>query len=181
MRDRSPRETPAGITPATAERSPRLARFALDQQNFELILCRRNAPRTTAELVRFDLNGATVAVVEERASASEPAAADDVFARLTGRELQVAALVAEGNATKNIAYKLRISEWTVGTYLRRIFAKLNVENRAAMVYLCAPLLKDAGKSIAVETSPPSTHYRAREKVDAAAAPRKSRNEDLVKV
>jgi hypothetical protein len=50
-------------------------------------------------------------------------------------------LVATGHATKNIAYELSISEWTVGTHMRRIFAKLNVDNRAAMVYLCAPCLQ----------------------------------------
>jgi DNA-binding CsgD family transcriptional regulator len=49
-------------------------------------------------------------------------------------------LVAQGCATKNIAYKLRISEWTVATYMRRIFAKLDVSSRAAMVYRCAPLI-----------------------------------------
>ena len=41
-----------------------------------------------------------------------------------GRELEIAVLVAQGCATKNIAYRLQISEWTVSTYLRRIFAKL---------------------------------------------------------
>jgi hypothetical protein len=51
-------------------------------------------------------------------------------------------MVAEGYATKNIAYKLRISEWTVGTHLRRICAKLHVHNRAAMVYRRATLIKN---------------------------------------
>jgi DNA-binding CsgD family transcriptional regulator len=66
-----------------------------------------------------------------------------MIARLTGRELQIAAMIAQGNATKNVAYKLRISEWTVGTHLRRIFAKLGVDNRAAMVYRCASLIDNA--------------------------------------
>jgi len=67
-------------------------------------------------------------------------AVDDVVARLTSRELEIAILVAQGHANKNIAYRLRISEWTVATYLRRTFAKLNVESRAAMVFRCAPLI-----------------------------------------
>jgi DNA-binding CsgD family transcriptional regulator len=62
---------------------------------------------------------------------------------LTGRELQIAAMIAQGDATKNVAYKLRISEWTVGTHLRRIFAKLGVDNRAAMVFRCASLIENA--------------------------------------
>ena len=48
--------------------------------------------------------------------------------------------LAQGCATKNIAFKLQISEWTVSTYLRRIFAKLDVDSRAAMVYRCAALI-----------------------------------------
>ncbi|MEY6431826.1 helix-turn-helix transcriptional regulator [Thioalkalicoccus limnaeus] len=52
---------------------------------------------------------------------------------LTPRELQVAALVAEGHGNKQIAHRLRLSEWTVSSYLRRIFVKLGVRTRAAMV------------------------------------------------
>jgi DNA-binding NarL/FixJ family response regulator len=51
---------------------------------------------------------------------------------LTKRELQIAILVAAGKANKQIAYQLEISEWTVSTHLRRIFAKLGVHSRAAM-------------------------------------------------
>jgi DNA-binding NarL/FixJ family response regulator len=66
---------------------------------------------------------------------------DEIVSRLTGRELEIAVLVAQGFATKNIAYRLQISEWTVSTYLRRIFAKLGVDSRAAMVYRCATLIE----------------------------------------
>jgi DNA-binding CsgD family transcriptional regulator len=55
---------------------------------------------------------------------------------LTARELQIAALVAEGRVNKQIGAELKISEWTVSTHLRRIFAKLNVDTRAAMVSRC---------------------------------------------
>jgi DNA-binding CsgD family transcriptional regulator len=65
---------------------------------------------------------------------------DDIAGKLTGRELEIAVLVARGLATKNIAHKLQISEWTVATYMRRIFAKLGVYSRAAMVYRCASLI-----------------------------------------
>jgi DNA-binding NarL/FixJ family response regulator len=55
---------------------------------------------------------------------------------LTSREMQIAKLVAKGRANKQIAAELEISEWTVSTHLRRIFAKLDVDTRAAMVVKC---------------------------------------------
>jgi DNA-binding CsgD family transcriptional regulator len=58
---------------------------------------------------------------------------------LTARELQIVALVAEGRVNKQIASVLRISEWTVSTHLRRIFCKLGVDTRAAMVSKCASM------------------------------------------
>src|SRR5262245_37710424 len=59
---------------------------------------------------------------------------------LTERELEIATLVGLGRPNKQIADMLHISEWTVSTHLRRIFAKLGVHSRAAMVYRCVPLL-----------------------------------------
>jgi DNA-binding CsgD family transcriptional regulator len=55
---------------------------------------------------------------------------------LSEREKQIALLVALGKQNKQIANQLNISEWTVSTHLRRIFTKLGVESRAAMVYRC---------------------------------------------
>lgn len=52
---------------------------------------------------------------------------------LSPRELEIARMVARGYANKTIAAVLEISSWTVSTYLRRIFAKLGVSSRAAMV------------------------------------------------
>jgi len=52
---------------------------------------------------------------------------------LSPREHEIARMVAKGYANKTIATVLDISSWTVGTYLRRIFAKLGVSTRAAMV------------------------------------------------
>lgn len=65
---------------------------------------------------------------------------------LTRRELQIVVLVAEGCVNKQIADRLKISEWTVSTHLRRIFAKLCVDSRAAMVYRCSGLIgeRDVG-------------------------------------
>jgi DNA-binding CsgD family transcriptional regulator len=49
------------------------------------------------------------------------------------RECEVARMVAKGYPNKTIADVLEISPWTVCTHLRRIFAKLGVSSRAAMV------------------------------------------------
>jgi DNA-binding CsgD family transcriptional regulator len=52
---------------------------------------------------------------------------------LSPREREIVRLVAAGHPNKVIAAVLEISYWTVGTHLRRIFAKLGVTSRAAMV------------------------------------------------
>lgn len=52
---------------------------------------------------------------------------------LSPREQEIARMVAKGYPNKTIAAVLDISSWTVGTHLRRIFAKLGVRTRAAMV------------------------------------------------
>jgi DNA-binding CsgD family transcriptional regulator len=49
------------------------------------------------------------------------------------REREIARMVAIGHPNKAIAAVLEISSWTVCTHLRRIFAKLGVSSRAAMV------------------------------------------------
>ncbi len=53
--------------------------------------------------------------------------------RLSPREQEIVRMVAKGHPNKVIADVLNISSWTVCTHLRRIFAKLNVASRAAMV------------------------------------------------
>jgi DNA-binding CsgD family transcriptional regulator len=54
-------------------------------------------------------------------------------AQLSPREREIVRLVALGHSNKIIADVLNISTWTVCTHLRRIFAKLGVGSRAAMV------------------------------------------------
>ena len=53
--------------------------------------------------------------------------------RLSPREQEIVRMVAKGHPSKVIADVLGISTWTVCTHLRRIFAKLGVTSRAAMV------------------------------------------------
>jgi len=52
---------------------------------------------------------------------------------LSPRETEIARMVSVGFPNKSIAAALAISSWTVSTHLRRIYAKLGVGSRAAMV------------------------------------------------
>jgi DNA-binding CsgD family transcriptional regulator len=58
---------------------------------------------------------------------------------ISARECEIARMVALGYTNKSIAAVLDISTWTVGTHLRRIYGKLGVHSRGAMV---ARLLQD---------------------------------------
>lgn len=125
-----------------------LGKFLIDEHCFKIVSVHRDldlpgSESTIREVARFRLRGRTVAIIEEPHQPDIDGETKKMIARLTGRELQIAAMIAQGDATKNVAYKLRISEWTVGTHLRRIFAKLGVDNRAAMVYRCASLIENA--------------------------------------
>ena len=73
---------------------------------------------------------------------------------LSPREREIARMVAKGYPNKTIAAVLDISAWTVCTHLRRIFAKLGVTTRSAMV----ASLADAGEGW--ESNPATPHTRA---------------------
>lgn len=62
-----------------------------------------------------------------------PQEAEKSDVALSPREREIARMVAKGYPNKVIARVLEISSWTVSTHLRRIFAKLGVSSRAAMV------------------------------------------------
>ena len=61
--------------------------------------------------------------------------------QLSPREQEIARMVADGHPNKVIAAVLNISPWTVATHLRRIFGKLGVGSRAAMVAHCPEITK----------------------------------------
>lgn len=68
------------------------------------------------------------------ASASEaPVRRNAPVEELSPRELEIARLVARGYPNKTIAGVLEISPWTVAAHLRRVYVKLSVHSRAAMV------------------------------------------------
>ncbi len=72
---------------------------------------------------------------------------------LSPREREIVRLVALGHSNKIIADVLNISSWTVCTHMRRIFAKLGVGSRAAMV---AHLTKIGRTGIAERTGSKGT-------------------------
>lgn len=63
---------------------------------------------------------------------------------LTRRELQIASLIGDGKSDKEIALQLGISGYTVREHIRRIFAKLNIGRRAAIV---SYVLRERGASM----------------------------------
>lgn len=86
----------------------------------------------------FDFRGKSCLIVNDQSISedSDP----DITSLLTERELQIAALIALGRSNKQVAQQLGISEWTISAHLRRIYIKLDVDSRAAMVYRCSSLI-----------------------------------------
>jgi len=87
-------------------------------------------------LVRDRSDGSLLLEVELDGARYQLTRAAPPVARITGlspREQEIARMVAMGHPNKVIASVLQISSWTVNTHLRRVFAKLGVASRAAMV------------------------------------------------
>jgi DNA-binding CsgD family transcriptional regulator len=59
-------------------------------------------------------------------------ASENALARLSMREREVAELVAERITNRQIAERLSLSERTIESHLRTIFAKLGVSTRQAL-------------------------------------------------
>lgn len=96
------------------------------------------------EVVHFELGGHRWALVAEdadaRASADGPGAGGRLHEQLTNRELQIVQFICMGLLTKQVADRLHLSEFTVRSYLKTIYAKLGVRSRGAMVYRYAQAL-----------------------------------------
>ena len=98
-----------------------------------------------AEQILFDLevDGARYLIVRLPEDSQRPV-------QLSPREREIVRLVALGHPNKIIADVLSISSWTVSTHLRRIFAKLGVGSRAAMV---AHVARTASARVPLYASP----------------------------
>lgn len=80
-----------------------------------------------------ELDGMRYTLTHQRAPKPKPATA------LSAREREIARLISAGHTNKTVAAVLDISLWTVDTHIRRIFAKLGVRSRSAMVARVAEL------------------------------------------
>jgi DNA-binding NarL/FixJ family response regulator len=85
---------------------------------------RSNEPGEPTLLLDCEIDGVRLLLVQ-RGSAEAP--------KLSPRELEIGHLVSQGFSNKMIAATLDISPMTVSTHVRRIFEKLGVRTRSAMV------------------------------------------------
>ena len=103
-------------------RAEQAARDALGEERYRA-LHDQGAGYPLAEMARFAAEGAD----------DLPPRADTAPApRLTGRELQIAALVAEGLSNRQIAERLVISKRTVDAHIEHIYGKLGVCSRVQL-------------------------------------------------
>lgn len=131
MRPRTPLEPKAGVTSRDTE-GPNadqlirlLAGLALKTESVNIV---ENSQRNSEEiLVDTEFDGFRYLLVRF------PKPTGSARVTLSPREQEIVRMVAEGHPNKVIAGVLNISGWTVCTHLRRIFAKLGVGSRAAMV------------------------------------------------
>lgn len=68
-----------------------------------------------------------------RSAPAGPASRDPDLDALTGRELEVLALIGRGKTNGEIAAELFVSEGTVKTHINHLFTKLRLRDRAAAV------------------------------------------------
>jgi len=106
-----------------------LIRTIVDQTNGQSTIRPLNANGQTTRdeiIADVEVDGVRYLLVRSRKSIAPSVS-------FSPREHEIARMVAKGYPNKTIADVLEISPWTVCTHLRRIFAKLRVSSRAAMV------------------------------------------------
>ena len=84
---------------------------------------------------RLTIDGVPHVILRARTLTTSAIGSSSIAQILTRRELQIALLVAEGKCDKDTARDLGISNYTVREHMRRIFHKLNVTKRTAVVAL----------------------------------------------
>ncbi|MER5646449.1 response regulator transcription factor [Streptosporangium sp. NPDC002524] len=95
----------------------------------------RHAVRVAARGDALLSPGVTRRLIEEFSARPDPAPGRARLARLTDREREVLAGVAEGLSNLQIAERLHMSPATVKTHVNRMMAKLAVHDRAQLVVL----------------------------------------------
>ena len=113
--------SPAGPGPRRASATPRSALLKAAERELAELGAERLRAEAARELRRL---GVRVAARQRRGAAGAGLAA------LSGRETEIADLVAEGRTNREIAGELFVSDKTVEGHLRNVFAKLGVSSRA---------------------------------------------------
>lgn len=103
----------------------------------------QTTPAQTASLTSSSLTALTGAALTETTLSTDHSDCAQVALQdlLSPREQEIICLIALGLSNKQIATRLNISIWTVSAHLRRIFTKLKVDTRAAVVYQCSKLIQ----------------------------------------
>ena len=79
------------------------------------------------------VTGRVLATYRSAPAAAGPGGQDPDLDALTGRELEVLALIGRGKTNGEIAAELFVSEGTVKTHINHLFTKLRLRDRAAAV------------------------------------------------
>ena len=132
----------AGI-PVEEARARTLAGLALaagdnrDRALAELDVAHRTLGACGAARHRDEAAGGLRRLGRWAARETRPGTADSGVAALSGRELEIAELVAKGRTNRQIAAELYLSEKTIERYLGRVFAKLDVSSRTLVAGVLA--------------------------------------------
>jgi DNA-binding NarL/FixJ family response regulator len=109
-----------------------LATFAVDDAVC-VVVPAAGAALQSGHVGTLTLGSSTYEICLTKAEAPAAPPDSDALSTLTSRELEVAMLISMGHSNKQIARRLGISRYTVGTHIARLFVKLGVHNRPALV------------------------------------------------
>jgi non-specific serine/threonine protein kinase len=116
--------TPVELFRIQHERTVSIAVRGMGQKSFDAAFARGRA-MTIGEAVTF-------AVEDKQPPKPPPSARPKQYAVLTGRQLDIARLVAEDLSNKEIATRLVLSERTVETHITNILNKLGLNSRVQL-------------------------------------------------
>ena len=134
--DRVARRMLDDIEPHAANRLPRVIEsevFEWLRTNAGVDLVATPLPGLLLRAMELHGPGASIALLIEAMSTREHLSTAASRFGLSRRECDVLRLVLEGDSACEIGARLQIGEYTVGDYLKRIFAKTHVRNRSEMI------------------------------------------------
>lgn len=123
------------VTRSLIDLGPEIASVLTDARDkFRLIDRRPDLMTYCSSLIRFfDVRPEAVSAAPDRDDTSRVPSDPELLEPLTGREEQIAQLLADGNTNPQISKELSLSVDTVKWHLKNIFQKLGVSNRTQAV------------------------------------------------